>query len=172
MNILGMGPLELLLIIVIALIVFGPAKLPQIMSQIGKAIADFRRATSDLSEEFNRTIQAELQEGKSVLDETKSAVTDVHSTVSSAMTGMPAPARLAAPAEVLPPPNGTSFEPHLEATTNGSVPPQEIKPPLAETTPWSWEVSPLPATPDAPTPTPVALPPKERGPHDDLLPPY
>src|ERR1700687_5667328 len=97
MNILGMGPLEVLLIVVIALIVFGPARLPEIMGQVGKAVNDFRRATSDLSNEFNRTIQAELQEGRSVLDETKAAVTDVHSTVSSAMTGMPAPTLVSTP---------------------------------------------------------------------------
>src|SRR5919199_3709180 len=99
MNFLGMGPMELLLIVVLALIVFGPAKLPEIMGQIGKAVNDFRRATSDLSDEFNRTIQAELQETKAVVDEAKSvmtearsAVTDVHSTVNSAVS-MPAPVR-------------------------------------------------------------------------------
>ena len=53
MNILGMGPMELMLIVVLALIVFGPAKLPEIMGQVGKAIGDFRRATSELSDEFN-----------------------------------------------------------------------------------------------------------------------
>ena len=41
MNILGMGPMEIVLIVVLALIVFGPAKLPEIMGQVGKAIADF-----------------------------------------------------------------------------------------------------------------------------------
>ena len=72
MNFLGMGPMELLLIVVLALIVFGPAKLPEIMGQVGKAIGDFRRATSELSDEFNRTIQAELQETKAIVDDTKS----------------------------------------------------------------------------------------------------
>src|SRR4029450_2562923 len=106
---LGMGPMELLLIVVMALIVFGPAKLPEIMGQVGKAINDFRRATSDLSDEFNRTIQAELQETKAVVDEAKSvmteaksvvteartAVTDVHTTVNSTLTGTAAPVRTA-----------------------------------------------------------------------------
>src|SRR5256714_5370037 len=99
-----MGPMELLLIVVLALIVFGPAKLPEIMGQIGKAINDFRRATSDLSEEFNKTIQAELQETKAVVEEAKSvmtearsAVTDVHSSVNSAVTGVPAPTLIAEP---------------------------------------------------------------------------
>ena len=75
MNFLGMGPMEILLIVVLALIVFGPAKLPEIMGQVGKAIGDFRRATSELSDEFNRTIQAEIQETKAIVDDTKSTVT-------------------------------------------------------------------------------------------------
>src|SRR4051812_32643768 len=92
-----MGPMELLLIIVLALIVFGPAKLPEIMGQVGKAVNDFRRATTDLSEEFNKTIQAERQETKGVLDEAKSvmteartAVSDVHTSVNSAVASAPA----------------------------------------------------------------------------------
>src|ERR1044071_2232719 len=111
MNLLGMGPMELLLIVVLALIVFGPAKLPQIMGQVGKAIGDFRRATSELSDEFNRTIQAALQETKAVVDDTKSAVTGVHTSINSALTGTPpAPTLTAAPASTLATPNGTSSE--------------------------------------------------------------
>lgn len=62
MNILGMGPLELLLILALALIVFGPEKLPEIGAQIGRMVRDFRRATSELSEEFNRSLKLELEE--------------------------------------------------------------------------------------------------------------
>ena len=96
--------MELILIVVLALIVFGPAKLPEIMGQVGKAVNDFRKATSDLSDEFNKTIQAELQETKAVVEEAKSvmtearsAVSDVHTSVNSAVTGMPAPTRVAEP---------------------------------------------------------------------------
>src|SRR3989449_9609881 len=118
MNILGMGPMELLLIVVLALIVFGPARLPEIMGQVGKAINDFRRATSELSDEFNRTIQAELQETRSAVEETKSVVTGAHASVTSAISGTPAPVRTAAPVETLPAPSSTGTEP----TTNGTAP--------------------------------------------------
>src|ERR1700724_2140544 len=123
MNFLGMGPMELLLIVVLALIVFGPARLPEIMAQVGKAIADFRRATSELSDEFNRTIQAELQETRAVVDETKATFTeakasvyDAHASVTSVITGVPAPVRTAAPGDALPAPNGTSTAPHAGST--------------------------------------------------------
>ncbi len=42
----GIGVQELLVILVIALIIFGPGKLPQIGSGMGKAIRDFKKAIS------------------------------------------------------------------------------------------------------------------------------
>ena len=146
MNILGMGPMEILLIVVLALIVFGPARLPEIMGQVGKGIADFRRATSQLSDEFNRTIQAELQETRSVVDDTKSAVTGVHTSINSALTGAPAPVRTAAAGEGGPVPNSTTPEatPNGVGGSNGTT--GTASPPLADTSQWSWETA-------APAPT-------------------
>ncbi|HZA53450.1 MAG TPA: twin-arginine translocase TatA/TatE family subunit [Candidatus Udaeobacter sp.] len=42
----GLGLQELLVILVIALIIFGPSKLPQIGSGLGKAIRDFKKGVS------------------------------------------------------------------------------------------------------------------------------
>jgi sec-independent protein translocase protein TatB len=52
----GIGPTELIVIMVIALIVFGPQRLPEIAGQIGKAIRDFRQMSADMTGEFNRTM--------------------------------------------------------------------------------------------------------------------
>jgi sec-independent protein translocase protein TatB len=135
--------MEILLIVVLALIVFGPAKLPEIMGQVGKAINDFRRATSQLSDEFNRTIQAELQETRAAVEETKSVVSGAHLSVTSAISGTPAPVRTAAPVEAATAPSSTSAEP----STNGTQA-AESNPPLANTTQWSWETA-APAEPKA-----------------------
>ena len=62
MNFLGMGPMELMVILVLALIVFGPGKLPEIAGQVGRVVRDFRRMTGELSSEFNRTISLEIEE--------------------------------------------------------------------------------------------------------------
>jgi TatA/E family protein of Tat protein translocase len=72
MNVLGMGPMELLLILVLALIVFGPGKLPEVMGQVGRAIRDFRRTTSEISGEFTRTIQEEMEETRAAVEGTPS----------------------------------------------------------------------------------------------------
>lgn len=42
----GLGVQELVIILVIALVLFGPGKLPQIGSGLGKAIRDFKKAVS------------------------------------------------------------------------------------------------------------------------------
>jgi sec-independent protein translocase protein TatA len=65
MNFLGMGPMELMMILVLALIVFGPGKLPEIAGQVGRVVRDFRRTTSELSSEFSRTLSLEVEERKS-----------------------------------------------------------------------------------------------------------
>jgi sec-independent protein translocase protein TatA len=42
----GLGMQELLIILAIALVIFGPSKLPQIGSGLGKAIRDFKKGVS------------------------------------------------------------------------------------------------------------------------------
>ena len=55
----GIGPTELIVILVIALIVVGPERLPQLAGQIGKAIRDFRQMSGDMTGEFQRAFQLE-----------------------------------------------------------------------------------------------------------------
>jgi len=60
------GP-ELLLILVLALIVFGPRKLPEVGRSMGKMLAEFRKA----SHEFQRTIEDEVEAEKVKAVETR-----------------------------------------------------------------------------------------------------
>ncbi len=53
----SIGTSELVLIAFIALIVFGPRKLPQMARTIGKAMSEFRRSTDD----FKRTWEKEVK---------------------------------------------------------------------------------------------------------------
>jgi len=53
----GLGFQELLIILVIALIIFGPGKLPQIGSGLGKAIRDFKKGVS--GEDSDETAKGE-----------------------------------------------------------------------------------------------------------------
>lgn len=46
----NIGPGELILILVIVLIIFGPGKLPDIGNAIGRGVREFRKASSDLED--------------------------------------------------------------------------------------------------------------------------
>lgn len=48
----NIGMTELAVILVIALLVFGPKRLPELARQMGRAMGEFRRASSDLREHF------------------------------------------------------------------------------------------------------------------------
>ncbi len=49
----GIGMPELIIILVIALIVIGPQKLPEIARSLGKGLAEFKRAADDLRQNVN-----------------------------------------------------------------------------------------------------------------------
>jgi len=48
----GIGVPELLVILVVALIVLGPKRLPDVAKALGKGLAEFRKATADLTDEL------------------------------------------------------------------------------------------------------------------------
>jgi TatA/E family protein of Tat protein translocase len=101
------GP-ELFLILVIALIVFGPKKLPEIGKSLGKMMVEFRRASND----FKRTIEDEVEADKlreltspPRVDRPAAPVTDAAAAASAAPPGTVAqqpPAAEAAPADAAP----------------------------------------------------------------------
>jgi Tat protein translocase TatB subunit len=53
----GVGMPELLVIFVVALIVLGPKRLPEVARQLGKAMAEFRRQSADVMEEFQSQLR-------------------------------------------------------------------------------------------------------------------
>jgi sec-independent protein translocase protein TatB len=77
----GIGMPELLLILAIALIVIGPKKLPDLAKSLGRAFAEFKRATSELKDSLE--IDSELKDIKRTFhdmgDDLKDAMNvDVH----------------------------------------------------------------------------------------------
>lgn len=51
----NIGPWELMLILVIALIIFGPGKLPDVGKALGKALGEFKKASQGLSDDITKT---------------------------------------------------------------------------------------------------------------------
>jgi sec-independent protein translocase protein TatA len=48
----GIQPIHILIIIVVALLIFGPKKLPEMGRSIGKAFTEFRKGTSEITDSF------------------------------------------------------------------------------------------------------------------------
>lgn len=49
----NVGPMELIIVLVIALLILGPGKLPEVGAAFGKTIREFRKASSDIQETAN-----------------------------------------------------------------------------------------------------------------------
>lgn len=71
----SLGSTELLVILGAALIFFGPRRLPQLSRQLGKSLAEFRRASDDFKRTWEREVNLESHEnglepdyGNSILD--------------------------------------------------------------------------------------------------------
>jgi sec-independent protein translocase protein TatA len=60
----GLGLPELIVIFVIALVVFGPKKLPDLGKSVGRAMAEFKKA----QQEFQESVQAEMKEVEKTTD--------------------------------------------------------------------------------------------------------
>lgn len=124
MDFFGMGIGEILVIMMLALILFGPGKLPEIAAGIGRAVREFRNATRELTIEFEqafREVQTSTAEVTtsvlSVQQETRAALSEVATTTQQAAQAVvadqaPAPATAPAAASVPPP------SPVLSTATN------------------------------------------------------
>jgi Tat protein translocase TatB subunit len=64
----SLGTSELLVILVVALIFFGPRKLPQISRQIGKSLAEFRKASEDFKRTWEREVALETTTSEAEAD--------------------------------------------------------------------------------------------------------
>ena len=73
----SIGMPELILIFVVALLVFGPKKLPEIGKSLGKGLAEFKKA----SEELKKTIESEIEQGKQEAASVKAQVAEVKSSI-------------------------------------------------------------------------------------------
>ena len=85
-----MGPIgvqEMVVIFLVALVLFGPKKLPELGKTIAKAITEFRRAQSDLKATFEREMQSIERENELVKEATRTALADVNTFGEIDLTG-------------------------------------------------------------------------------------
>ncbi|MFO0689437.1 MAG: twin-arginine translocase TatA/TatE family subunit [Myxococcota bacterium] len=123
----GIGPMELVVIVVVALLIFGPQKLPEFARTLGKGLAEFRRASNDLRQSL-------------ALDELQNDLRKTMNDATRAPTVRPAQA-----GDTLPPGAGPATSP----SASPAAPPAEAAAPAAPAAP--AEMPGASAEPGAPT---------------------
>ena len=78
----SLGVQEMGVIFLVALVLFGPKKLPELGRTIGKALTEFRRASNDLKSTFEREMQTLERETAEIQDHTRQIATDIRSSTS------------------------------------------------------------------------------------------
>lgn len=83
MNFFGLGPLEIGIILVVALLIFGPKKLPELGRSLGKTAKSFQKASQEFQDELNKEMKeaekalqmnAQLESGKAKTPESSGSI--------------------------------------------------------------------------------------------------
>jgi TatA/E family protein of Tat protein translocase len=93
----SIGMPELIIIFVIALIIFGPRKLPELGRSLGKSLSEFKRASNELKSTLEEEIR--LDEQRANLEASKAASAAAAAAAPAPVQAAPADATAAAPAE-------------------------------------------------------------------------
>jgi sec-independent protein translocase protein TatB len=123
MNVLGVGPAELLLILVVALVFVGPQRLPKLAADLARTIREIRKYTGQIAAEFNEVIedlQRETEEDRAQWKEIGEGLGDVSRGLERDVADAQAQAQSAAAAANTPPASAPS--------TNGGSPAKPVSP--------------------------------------------
>ena len=80
----GLGAMEILIILVIAFLLFGPKELPEIGKQVGKAVKGFKETTEDLRQSVEPEINMIQQEFKAVEQDLEASVKEAEEQIKGA----------------------------------------------------------------------------------------
>lgn len=154
MNVFGVGPAELIVILIVALVFVGPERLPRMAADLARTIREIRKYTNSLASEFNEVVaefeketEAERGEwkeiGQGLSDATKELTTATQSvthTLQDAQAAAAGNADAAANSDAAahptvgkPPVNGTAAP--LANGTTEPAPPAVPAPPVASEEP-------------------------------------
>ncbi|MDC3047333.1 TatA/E family twin arginine-targeting protein translocase [Prochlorococcus sp. AH-736-A21] len=66
MNIFGVGLPEVTVILILALLIFGPKKLPELGKQLGKTLKSLKKASNEFQNEIDKVMNEEDESPKSI----------------------------------------------------------------------------------------------------------
>jgi sec-independent protein translocase protein TatA len=104
------GPMEIILVLAIALLVLGPSKLPEIGKSLGSSIREFRKAATDVQESVR--LDGSAQQPAAGASPAQAAPAPAQASPLAAAPAQTAPAAVSAPAQ---PQSASSNEPQVGA---------------------------------------------------------
>jgi Tat protein translocase TatB subunit len=81
MDFLGIGPWELLLVLILALIFLGPGKITEIARTLGRTVRAIRKASSDLTATVTRELEVKENEPPASHDKTGEALSAINKAI-------------------------------------------------------------------------------------------
>ncbi len=103
MEFLGIGPLEIALIALIAFIVLGPDRIPGVMRQLGTWVRQLREMAFNLTRDYNTDIQQLTGEITALQEEIRSIQRDLGQVAGSFLTPPPTATRMSKPGDLIKP---------------------------------------------------------------------
>jgi sec-independent protein translocase protein TatA len=88
MNILGMGMFEIMIVLLVAIMVFGPGSVPKVATQLGNFMRSFRKVTSGLTKDFSKALQAE-EKASTRVSPTTGKTKPASSSIKESFSGLP-----------------------------------------------------------------------------------
>jgi len=82
----GLGAGEILIILVIAFLLFGPKQLPEVVRQVGKAVKGFKETAEDLRKSVEPELNMIQQEVKTVEQDFQASIKDAEEQINAATT--------------------------------------------------------------------------------------
>lgn len=93
MEIFGIGPLEIVLIALVAFIILGPDRIPGVMRQLGEWVRRVRKAAFNITRDYNAEIREITGEITALQEEMRSIQRDLGGIATGMLTMEPPPAR-------------------------------------------------------------------------------
>jgi sec-independent protein translocase protein TatB len=135
MEVFGIGPLEIALIVLVAFIVLGPDRIPSTMRQLGKWTRQLRETANNITRDYNTEIREITGEITALQEEIRSIQRDLGGIATDFLTMDPPPARsnTSAPADPIGSERSTAIVQSLTNDIKRASAPQPAPPAPADT---------------------------------------
>ena len=124
MEIFGVGPFELLLVVIIAFVVLGPERIPSVMRQLGRAVRQLREMTQQMTKDYGSDLREITDEVSALQNELRSVQRDLGAMARDMINqaAVAKPATTATPPVDAPPGESPAAPPETSPIDSGDSP--------------------------------------------------